>query len=95
MVKYNDEDWALPQRKPITREVLNRAIRAEENAATREHQAQEAWFDREHGTVMLKLTDGRVFSAEPQFISALQDASPQQLAHFIQRHGRDSAAGVA
>jgi hypothetical protein len=56
MVKYSDEDgWSLPQRKPITKEVLDRAIRAEEEAASREHQAQKAWFDRGHGAVMLKL----------------------------------------
>jgi len=59
MVKYTDEGgWTLPQRKPITKEVVDRAIRAEEEAASREHQAQKAWFDRGHGAVMLKLTDG-------------------------------------
>jgi hypothetical protein len=79
MVKHNDEDWALPQRKPITKEVLDRAIRAEEDAAAREHHAQEAWFDREHGTVMLKLTDGRVFGTEPRLIPSLEGASPLQL----------------
>ncbi len=79
MVKQNDEDWALPRRKPITKEVLDRAIRAEEDAAAREHQAQKAWFDRGHGAVMLKLTDGRVFGAEPKFIPSLSSASPEQL----------------
>ena len=79
MVKHTDEDWTLPQRKPITKEVLDRAIRAEEEAASREHQAQKAWFDRGHGAVMLKLTDGRVFGAEPQFIPSLRGASLQQL----------------
>ena len=79
MVKHNDEEWTLPRRKPITKEVLDRAIRAEEDAAAREHQAQKAWFDRGHGAVMLKLTDGRVFGAEPKFIPSLQGASPQQL----------------
>lgn len=79
MVKQNNEDWTLPRRKPITKEVLDRAIRAEEDAAAREHQAQKAWFDRGHGAVMLKLTDGRVFGAEPKFIPSLQGASPQQL----------------
>ncbi len=79
MVKHNDEDWTLPRRKPITKAVLERAIRAEEDAAAREHQARRAWFDRVHGAVMLKLTDGRVFGAEPQFIPSLQGASPQQL----------------
>jgi hypothetical protein len=79
MVKQTDEDWALPRRKPITKAVFDRAIRTEENAAAREHQAQNAWFDREHGAVMLKLTDGRVFGAEPAFIPALSGASPQQM----------------
>jgi hypothetical protein len=79
MVKHNDEDWTLPRRKPITKKVLDRAIRVEEDAAAREHQAQKAWFDRGHSAVMLKLTDGRVFGAEPKFIPSLQDASPQQL----------------
>ena len=79
MVKDNDEGWVVPRRKPITKDVLDRAIAAEEEAASREHQAQEAWFDPQHGTVMLKLTDGRVFGAEPSFIPSLQDASPKQL----------------
>jgi hypothetical protein len=79
MVKHEDEDWTLPQRKPITKEVLDRAIRSEEDAAAREHQAQKAWFDRGHGAVMLKLTDGRVFGADPKFIPSLHGASPQQL----------------
>ena len=79
MVKHNDEEWTLPRRKPITKEALDRAIRAEEDAAAREHQAQKAWFDHGHGAVMLKLTDGRVFGAEPKFIPSLKDASAQQL----------------
>ena len=79
MVKQTDEDWALPRRKPITKEVLDRAIRAEEDAAAREHQAQKAWFDRGHGAVMLKLTDGRVFGAEPKFIPSLSGVSLEQL----------------
>jgi len=79
MVKHNDEDWSLPQRKPITKEVIDCAIRAEEAASNREHQAQKAWFDLGHGVVMLKLTDGRVFGAEPKLIPSLQGASPQQL----------------
>jgi len=79
MVKDNDSGWLLPQRKPITKEELDRAINAEAAAACQEHQAREAWFDRQHGTVMLKLTDGRVFGAEPGFISSLRDASPKQL----------------
>ena len=80
MVKDDDEGWMLPQRKPITKDVLDRAIGAEEKAASQEHQAREAWFDGQHGTVMLKLVDGRVFGAEPGFIPSLQGASPTQLA---------------
>ena len=79
MVKDNDEGWMLPQRKPITKDVLDRAIGAEEEAASQEHQAREAWFDSQHGTVMLKLMDGRVFGAEPGFIPSLQGALPDQL----------------
>ena len=77
MVK--DENCALPRRKPITEEVLDRAIRADEDAAAREHHAQSAWFDQTHGAVMLKLTDGRVFGAEIGFIPSLHGASPKQL----------------
>jgi hypothetical protein len=79
MVKDDDTEWVLQRRKPITKEVLDRAVDAEKAAASREHQAQEAWFDRQHGTVMLKLTDGRVFGAEPGFIPSLSHASPRQL----------------
>jgi hypothetical protein len=79
VVKDSDADWTLPQRKPITQEVLDRAIDAEEEAASREHQARDAWYDRQHGAVMLKLTDGRIFGAEPGFIPSLHGASPQQL----------------
>ena len=75
----DDEGWTLPQRKPVTKGALDRAIDAEEEVASREHQAREAWFDGQHGTVMLKLTDGRVFGAEPGFIPSLHDASPTQL----------------
>lgn len=74
-----DEGWDLPRRKPITKEALAQAIAAEEDAASREHRAQEAWFDRQRGTVMLKLKDGRVFGAEPGFIPSLQGASLEQL----------------
>ena len=81
MVK-DDEGWMLPQRKPITKDMLDRAIGAEEEAASQEHQAREAWFDGQHGTVMLKLTDGRVFGAEPGFIPSLQGAAPTQLAEL-------------
>ena len=76
----DDEGWTPPQRKPITKDALDRAIGAEEEAASQEHQAREAWSDGQHGTVMLKLTDGRVFGAEPGFILSLQGASPTQLA---------------
>jgi len=79
MVKDDDTSWALPQRKPVTKDVIDRAINAEEEAASSEHQAQEAWYDRQHGTVMLKLMDGRVFGAEPGFIPSLGGASPKQL----------------
>ena len=79
MVKNNDEAWTLPQCKPITKDVLDRAIGTEEEAASQDYQAREAWFDGQHGTVMLKLTDGRVFGAEPGFISSLQGALPNQL----------------
>jgi len=78
MVK-EDEGWTLPRRKPVTKELLDQAISAEEEAASREHQAQEAWFDYSHGTVMVKLRDGRVFGAEPGFIPSLHGASPEQL----------------
>ena len=81
MVK-DDEGWMLPQRKPVTKDALDRAIITEEEAAPQEHQAREAWFDGQHGTVMLKLTDGRVFGAEPGFIPPLQGASPTQLAEL-------------
>jgi hypothetical protein len=82
MVKDNDEAWTLPRRKPITKEVLDHAIEAEDKAAFREHHAREAWFDRQHGTVVLKLTDGRVFGAEPDFIPSLRDAAPEQLSEL-------------
>jgi len=82
MVKDNDQGWALPRRKPITKEVLDCAIDAEEKAASREHHAREVWFDRQHGTVMLKLMDGRVFGAEPGFIPSLRDAAPEQLSEL-------------
>lgn len=82
MVKDNDQDWVLPRRKPITKDVLDRAIDAEEEAASWEHHAREAWFDLQHGTVMLKLTDGRVFGAEPAFIPSLRDAAPEQLSEL-------------
>lgn len=78
-MKDNNESWTLPQRRTITKEVLNRAIVAEHEAVSLEHQAREAWFDGQHGTVMLKLVDGRVFGAEPGFIPWLQGASFEQL----------------
>jgi len=76
----DDEGWMLPRRKPITKEAIDRAIGTEEEVASQEHQAREAWFDGQHGTVMLKLTDGRVFGAEIGFIPSLHGASPIQLA---------------
>ena len=79
MVKDTDEGWMPPQRKPITKAVLDRAIDAEEAAASQEHQAREAWFDGQHGTVMLKLMGGRVFGGEPRFILSLHGASSKQL----------------
>ena len=79
MVKNNDEGWMLPRRKPITKDVLDRAIGVEEEAASQEHQAREAWFDGQRGTVMLKLMDGRVFGAEPDFIPSLRGAAPTWL----------------
>ena len=69
----DDEGWMPPQRKPVTKEALNRATGAEEGAAPQEHQVREAWFDGQHGTVMLELTDGRVFGVEPSFIPSLQE----------------------
>jgi Protein of unknown function (DUF2442) len=78
----NDDDaggWALPRRKPITKEALDRAIAVEEEIASREHHARDAWFDRDHDVVVLVLTDGRVFGAERKLIPALRDASPRQL----------------
>ena len=73
MVK-DDEGWMLPQRKPVTKDALDRAIITEEEAAPQEHQAREAWFDGQHGTVMLKLTDGRVFGSLgiPTFFLCMQ-----------------------
>lgn len=56
----NDEAdrWALPWRKPTTREVLDRAMAAEEAIASRKHQLRHAWFDRRHDVPALTLTDG-------------------------------------
>jgi hypothetical protein len=78
MVKSTDR-WALPSRKPITKEVLDRAIATEEAIAPREHHAWEVWFDRQHDVLALLLTDGRVFGAKRSLIPSLQDASQQQL----------------
>ena len=74
-----NEGWTLPRCKPVTEEALDRAIRAEESAAAEEHQAGEAWFDGQHGTVMLKLRDGRVFGAEVGFVPSLHGAPAEQL----------------
>ena len=89
MVKQIDESWVLPRSKPITKELLDRAISAEENAALQEHQAQEAWFDRRHNAVMLKLKDGRVFGVEVRHIPSLKNATLKQLSRL-----RASADGV-
>jgi hypothetical protein len=67
--------WELPHRKPITGEVLDRVIAAEEEIAPLEHHAQHAWVDRNHDLVMMLLTDGRVFGAARRLIPSLQDAS--------------------
>jgi hypothetical protein len=75
MVEGGDDGWVLPRLKPITEAVLDRAIRVEEQAASEEHRAREAWFDRQHGTVMVQLMDGRVFGAVPGLIASLRDAS--------------------
>ncbi len=40
MLKDNDAGWMPPQRKPISKDVLDRVIDAEEAAASREHRAQ-------------------------------------------------------
>lgn len=81
MVKVKEEvgGWDLPRRKPITKEVVNRAIAAEDTAALGEHHAQTAWFDREHDVVTMMLTDGRVFGAERRLIPSLNDVTPEQL----------------
>ena len=57
MVKDNDESWTLPQRKTITKEVLDCAIGAEEEAASSKHQAREAWFDGQHGTMVTRIME--------------------------------------
>jgi hypothetical protein len=79
MAKNANNGCALPRLKPITEEELRRAIGAENLAASGEHRAQEAWFDSQHGIVMIRLTDGRAFGAEPSFIPSLRGASREQL----------------
>jgi len=71
--------WELPHRKPITGEVLDRVIAAEEEITPLEHHAQHAWVDRNHDLVMMLLTDGRVFGAARRLIPSLQDASTRDL----------------
>ena len=82
MVKIKEKvggGWDLPRRKPITKEVVDRAIAAEDKAALGEHHARTGWFDREHDVVTMVLTDGRVFGAERRLIPSLRDATPGQL----------------
>lgn len=81
MVKLKDQasTWDLPRRKPITDEVVNRAIEAEDTAALGEHRARIAWFDREHDVVTMVLADGRVFGAERRLIPSLRDIDPKRL----------------
>jgi hypothetical protein len=78
-VKEKVGGWDLPRRKPITKEVVDRAIAAEDTAALGEHHARAAWFDREHDVVTMVLTDGRVFGAERRLIPSLHDVTPRQL----------------
>jgi hypothetical protein len=82
MVKHHDDDWDLPRRKPITQEVLDRAIEAEERLSAHEHHARLAWFDRQHDAVVIILTDGRLFGAERSLIPSLEDASLRQLSRL-------------
>lgn len=79
MVKRDDDGWTLPHRKPITPEILDRAIADEKAMAPRDHHARAAWFDPRHEAVVMILTDGRVFGARRDLIPALREASPQQL----------------
>lgn len=75
----NADDWVLPRRKPVTREVLERAIATEKASAPLEHHARTAWFDSHHDVVAMVLTDGRVFGAERNLIPSLGGATPGQL----------------
>lgn len=77
-----DEDsdgWGLPRRRPITRQVVERAAEVERTAAAREHHARDAWYDRGRDVVAIVLTDGRVFGAARGLIPSLRDATPRQL----------------
>lgn len=78
-VKEKADGWDLPRRKPITREVVDRATATEDTAARGEHRARTAWFDREHDVVAMVLTDGRVFGAERRLIPSLHDVTPGEL----------------
>jgi hypothetical protein len=77
-----DAGWELPRRKPVTEDAITRAIRAEEDRASREHRAQSAWYDRAHDAVLVMLQDGRVFGAERGRIPSLGAASLVQLARL-------------
>lgn len=81
MVKVDDDadGWALPRRKPITEEVLKRAIAAEEAISPLEHHARDAWFDSRRDVIAMVLADGRVFGAERALIPSLDGASQRQL----------------
>lgn len=78
-LKRAEGDWALPRRKSLRREALDRAIAAEERLAPQEHQARAAWFDRRRDIVLIHLADGRVFGAERAQIPSLREASQKQL----------------
>ena len=79
MVKAKDAGWDLPRRKPVTKEVIERAIRAEEATAAVEHRARAAWFDELRDIIVVVLDDGRLFGADRSHFPAFQDAAPQHL----------------
>ena len=91
MVKVNEDTsgWNLPRSKPITRDVLERAIATEEANTLREHHAREVWFDSHRDVIAMVLTDGRVFGAERALIPSLDGASQRQL-----RTNRTTADGA-
>lgn len=45
-----------------------------------EPRAQEAYYDRESGRVVIELRDGCMFAFPPEIAQGLQDATPDQLA---------------